>query len=240
MQTNANPVMPDTATASLNKSLQVPTQAPLHPAARQLPIYTAAEFKYPAQLPRGNRVVCKFIGRTVMKIIGWRVAGALPDCPKMVITIAPHTTNWDFPIGVMVMWALDLRLTFAGKHSLFFWPFSVWLKAIGGIPVDRRAANGLVGALVNEFAARDKLIYALSPEGTRTLTAGFRSGFLHVARQANVPIVLGYFDYEQRLIAFDQTYIPSGAAPEQVAFDLEQMVTFYRPIQGKYRKQWQH
>ena len=209
------------------------------PASRNLPVYEVADFRYPAQLPRGRRVVCKFIGRAVMKISGWRVAGALPDCPKMVIAIAPHTSNWDFSIGVMVMWALDLRLTFAGKHSLFFWPFSVWLKAIGGIPVDRRAANGLVGTLVQEFAKREQLIYALSPEGTRTLTSGFRSGFLHVARQANVPIVLGYFDYEQRVIGFDTPYFPTGATAEEVAFDLAQMVNFYRPIQGKYRKQWQ-
>ena len=124
-------------------------------------------FEAPASYSRRNGVITKRIGRMVMRASGWRFEGELPDVPKVLISVAPHTSNWDFVIGVMGLWSLDLKLSFIGKHTLFRGWFGTWLRSLGGIPADRRAKNGLVGAVVAAFDATDRMILALSPEGVR-------------------------------------------------------------------------
>ena len=84
-----------------------------------------------------------------MKLSGWKFEGEAPDLPRLVIAVAPHTSNWDFVVGVMALWALDLRLSFFGKRSIFVWPFSIWLRTIGGVPIDRSASHGMVGEVVH-------------------------------------------------------------------------------------------
>jgi 1-acyl-sn-glycerol-3-phosphate acyltransferase len=149
----------------------------------------------PPSIPRRGGRLWPWIGRAVMRLGGWRVEGAFPDQPKLVIAVAPHTSNWDFVNGAAAMFALDLKLTFIGKHTLFVWPFSRFLRWMGGIPVDRGAANGIVGDAVRAFASRSALMMVIAPEGTRRKVERFKTGFLHIAKGAGVPVVLIALDY---------------------------------------------
>jgi 1-acyl-sn-glycerol-3-phosphate acyltransferase len=192
-------------------------------------------FEAPLSYARRNGTITKRIGRTVMRISGWRFEGELPDVPKVLISVAPHTSNWDFVVGVMGLWSLDIKLSFIGKHTLFRGWFGTWLRSLGGIPADRRAKNGLVGDVVAAFNARDHMILALSPEGTRTLDKGFKSGFLHIAYGAKAPVLLAYFDFKNRVIGFGPLFYTTG----NIEADLKHVIDFYRPIRGKYLKAWQ-
>ncbi len=189
----------------------------------------------PAQYLRRNNALTRAFGRTLMRLSGWRAVGILPDVKKVVVVVAPHTSNWDFVVGVMTLLALDIRIAFLGKHTLFKGIFGGMMRAIGGIPVDRSTAHGVVGETVAAINAADKMVFALAPEGTRQLDHGFKSGFLHIAHGANVPICLAYFDFANKVVGFGPTMTVSG----DTARDLQKVLAFYRPIRGKYVKSWQ-
>lgn len=192
-------------------------------------------FPVPACYTRRGNAVTRSLGRLAMQISGWCFEGRLPDLPKVVITVAPHTSNWDFIVGVMALWALDIKITFIGKHTLFRGLFGRWLRSIGGIPVDRSAPHGVVGELVKAFELSDKMVLALAPEGTRRLDKGFKTGFLFIALGAKVPIVPAYFDFSRKIVGFGTHYMPIG----DISHDLNHMLDFYRSIKGRYVKDWQ-
>ena len=189
----------------------------------------------PAGYVRRNALVAKATGRFLMRISGWRFEGTLADVPKLVVAVAPHTSNWDFVVGVAALWTLDLKLSFLGKHTLFRGWFGRWMRSIGGIPVDRSQAQGVVSESVAAFGAREKMVLAIAPEGTRQLDKGFKTGFLRIAREAKVPVQLAYFDFTRKVIGFGPLFFPSN----DVDADLNKVLDFYRPIPGKYRKDWQ-
>lgn len=170
-----------------------------------------------------------------MRLSGWRIEGALPDVPKVIISVAPHTTNWDFVIGVMTLWALDVKISFLGKHTLFRGWFGRWMRSIGGIPVDRSQSHGVVGETVAAFNRAEQIVLAVAPEGTRQLDRGFKTGFLQIAYGAKVPVLLAYFDFAKKVVGFGPLFQPCG----DVKKDLPEILAFYQPIQGKYRKLWQ-
>jgi len=149
--------------------------------------------------------------------MGWRVDGEVPDLPKFVIAVAPHTSNWDFVVGAATMFALDLRLSFIGKHTLFRWPVASVLRWMGGIPVDRGASHGLVGETVKAFASVGGRVLAIAPQGTRRRGARFRSGFLHIARGANVPVVLASLDYASRCLRLGPTFMAGEDVDAELA-----------------------
>ena len=189
----------------------------------------------PASYARRDGVVSRALGRMLMRVSGWRFEGVLPDVPKLVIAVAPHTTNWDFVIGVMVLWALDIKISFLGKHTLFRGAFGKWMRSIGGIPIDRESTHGVVGDAVQAFERAQRMVLALAPEGTRRLDKGFKMGFLRIAHGANVPVLLAYFDFSRKVIGFGPMLITTG----DVENDIQTVLDFYRPIRGKYRKAWQ-
>src|SRR5262249_34898554 len=149
----------------------------------------------------------RFAGRTVLASRGWNLEGELPNLPKFVIALAPHTSNWDFVFGASVMFALDIQLAFLGKHTLFRVPLlSSFLRWIGGIPVERSAAHGVVAESVRAFRdAGEKRVLVITPEGTRSRVEKFRTGFLHIARGAGVPVVLVGLDYGKRIVFIGPT-----------------------------------
>ena len=155
------------------------------------------------------------VARAVLGAFGWTVhADGLP-ARQGVIVAYPHTSNWDFVVAVMAKWSLGLDVTFWGKAALFRVPlFGRWLRWLGGIPVVRDAPNGIVGQMaqrLREARERDEFMWlALSPEGTRRLTPGWRSGFHQVALQAGVPVVLAYFDYARREVGLDSAWRLGG------------------------------
>ena len=189
----------------------------------------------PASYQRRGGVLTKRLGRLLLRLAGWKIEGTLPDVPKVLVAVAPHTTNWDFIIGVLTLWALYIKISFLGKHTLFKGLFGRWMRSIGGIPVDRSASHGVVGETVRAFAANEQMVLAMAPEGTRQLDKGFKTGFLHIARGASVPVQLAYFDFSRKVVGFGPMITTTG----DVDRDLRTVLDFFRPIRGKYRKVWQ-
>ena len=170
-------------------------------------------------------------GRFVVAAMRFRVEGEIPDWPKLVVSVAPHTSNWDFLIGMGAMFALDLKLNFLAKHTLFRAPFGPLFRWMGGIPVDRTSAHGVVGDAVHAFEASERLMLAIAPEGTRSRVSHFKSGFLHIARGAHVPLLLASFDWGNRCVRLGPPFETSG----DVASDLQKIEAYYATIRGKHR-----
>ncbi|MBM4271672.1 MAG: glycerol acyltransferase [Deltaproteobacteria bacterium] len=164
-----------------------------------------------------------------LKIIGWRREGQLPDVPKFVLVAAPHTSNWDFPIGMAVMLAFKMNLHWLGKNSLFRWPFGIFLKWLGGIPVNRAKSGDVVAQIVQSFKEKTRLIMVVAPEGTRKKVAHWKTGFYYIAKGANVPIALGFLDYVRKVGGFGPTFMPSG----NIEHDMQKIRDFYDSITGK-------
>ena len=172
--------------------------------------------------------------RLILKLIGWRVPAELPAADRYVLIGYPHTSNVDFFIAMLAKGALGLKFHFVAKHTLFWWPLSSILRALGGIPVDRRSSNGFIGQLVQRFEqAKEKnepLVVGMMPEGTRSYREFWRSGFYYLAGEAGVPLVAGYIDYKTKTLGWGPLTHLSGN-PEQ---DLAQLNEFYADIQGKF------
>jgi 1-acyl-sn-glycerol-3-phosphate acyltransferase len=158
-----------------------------------------------------------------MRLAGWRMTGSLPDTPKLVLIAAPHTSNWDFLIGVGAMYAAGFKVSFLGKHTLFRPPLGWIMRWLGGRPVDRTAAHGMVAETVAQIRASERFMLALAPEGTRKRVTHWKTGFWRVAREANLPIVLGFFDYGTRTVGFGPIIWPS-----ELESDLRAIQDFYR------------
>lgn len=162
----------------------------------------------PASAPRvAVRLRGSAVAHALMRAFGWRVVfdGVLPSRQGVVI-VYPHTSNWDFVWGVLAKWSIGLPLVFWGKDTLFRVPlFGAWLRWLGGVPVERHAPQGAVGAMAERLVrAREQgrfMWLALAPEGTRSLRPAWRSGFYRVALQAGVPLGVAYLDYRHRTVA---------------------------------------
>ena len=149
---------------------------------------------------RGNRF-SRWVGRLGMRLMGgWQVTGQFPDLGKAVLPVAPHTSNMDFPVGVFVKLALGLRVSFLGKHSLFRFPIKRLMIWLGGIPVRRDAAHGVVEQMTAQFQSREQLMLVVAPEGTRSKVPEFKKGFLYIAQAAEVPLVPIAFDFARRCV----------------------------------------
>lgn len=162
------------------------------------------------QVPRRGNALTAALAIGLMRLTGWRFAGDFPDRPKCVIIVAPHTSNWDFPIGVMAMYALGIGLTFLGKHTLFRFPLGVLMRFLGGVPVDRTSSQDVVGQTVAYTAQRSQALIVLSPEGTRRLVPRWKTGFYRIAEQAGLPILPIGFDFSTKTIVLHPLVTPTG------------------------------
>ncbi len=177
---------------------------------------------------RGNRF-SRGVGRWLLRRLGWRFDGALPDVAKAVLIVAPHTSNWDFVVGVGAMLGLGLRIAWLGKHTLFRGPLGGAMRWLGGMPVDRAKAGGIVEQTVAAFARHERFLLGLAPEGTRSKVARWRRGFYHIALGAGVPIVPVAFDYARRAIVVGAPLRASGRWDD----DARALAEFYRAAVGK-------
>ena len=186
----------------------------------------------PPRLPRlaPSRVFAP-LSRGIFARCGWRVAGEFPDVPKLVLIAAPHSSNWDVVWGLLVKIGLRLDVHFIGKREAFFWPLGPILRAFGGIAIDRSAAHGVVGAMREEFARRPGFWLAIAPEGTRKKVDKWKTGFWHIAREANVPILPVYFHYPEKTVGLGPLLQPGA----DIDADMAQIHAFYAPWQGKKR-----
>lgn len=148
----------------------------------------------------------------------------MPAIPRYVIIVAPHTSNWDFFVGLGAKFALGLEAKWLGKHSIFRGPPGWILRALGGIPVDRSRPDGTVEAVLAEMKGTKTFVLALAPEGTRKRTEGWKTGFHRIALAAGVPIVPVAFDWPSRVIALGQPFAPT---PDTGA-DIRSLRSLYR------------
>lgn len=171
----------------------------------------------------------QWLGRSVLKLMGWRIEGQLPKLDKFVAIGAHHTSNWDFVIFIAMKFVLRLNARWFGKHSIFRWPFGGMMRAWGGIAIRRDRQLNTVEQAVQAFRENRQFILVLSPEGTRKKVERWKMGFYHIARGAGVPIVMGALDYQNRRVVIGPTFYPTG--DEQA--DLATMLAFFRPFVPK-------
>ncbi|PNU19952.1 acyltransferase [Geothermobacter hydrogeniphilus] len=158
---------------------------------------------------RGNRF-SRWLGRLLLRLGGWRIEGRFPDAPKMQIIVVPHTSNWDFVIGIQAVIALGIDAHWLAKHTLFESCLGPVLRRLGGIPVNRQAPRGAVEQIVERFNARPALMLAITPEGTRRKVQHWKSGFYRIAWQARVPLVPVFIDYRRKVIGILPPHPLSG------------------------------
>tara|TARA_E500000178_G_C17028221_1_gene759117 strand:+ start:340 stop:924 length:585 start_codon:yes stop_codon:yes gene_type:complete len=153
-----------------------------------------------------------------LALFGWRAVGKVPaGLRKYVIVAAPHTSYWDFPLFMLVVFALRMNLNVFIKHTLFIGPMGWFLRYCGGVPVDRRAAGARVRNTVQEFKKNDDMVLLITPEGTRGPQPDWKTGFYHIAMEANVPVAVAFVDTAVRRAGIDHFFTPTGDIDKEMA-----------------------
>jgi 1-acyl-sn-glycerol-3-phosphate acyltransferase len=175
-----------------------------------------------------RRALAKFIFHTLW---GWKIDVPYPKrVLKSVVIPMPHTSNWDFPIGILIRPIMGDNVAFAAKKSLFFFPLGLLMRALGGYPVDRSKNTNFVDACVKIFNEKETFILAVAPEGTRTKVTKLKTGFYHIAIKAAVPIVCCKFDWGTKTVGFSEPFYPTG----DYEVDLPKILTYFKGVKGKY------
>ncbi|MBP9085398.1 MAG: lysophospholipid acyltransferase family protein [Kofleriaceae bacterium] len=177
-----------------------------------------------------SKQITYFIGDTWLKAFGWKVEGGVPDVRKAVVIAAPHTSNWDLPFTLAVTWKLGFPMSWLGKHTLFTGAKGKFFRAVGGIPVNRGRRSDAVANAVDVIDDHEDLFLIVAPEGTRSKSVRWKTGFYHMAVGAKVPIVLGFLDYKKRRGGLGTLFWPTG----DIDADMKQIRAFYANIEGKH------
>ena len=185
----------------------------------------------PAQAPQFPPSLLGWLCRGLLRLSGWRIAGELPDVPKLVIIGAPHSSNWDGIWALAFKVALRLDINFIIKHDYTKGLLGPLVRGLGGLGIDRKAAHDVVTQMRQQFAAHDKLWLGITPEGTRKKVKKWKSGFWHIARAANVPVQLLYFHYPDKTIGLG----PLIELSDDLDADMARIREYYVPFQGRNR-----
>lgn len=172
----------------------------------------------------------RWISLFLLKVLGWKRAGVLPADKKYVMIAAPHTSNWDFFFGLIMNLSFKNSLYWMGKKEIFRFPFSGIMRWFGGIPVDRRRSSNLVSAVIERFNSSESLVVTIPPEGTRSMVHSWKTGFYHIARGADVPVLLAFVDYKKKVTG----YGPMFRLTDNMDNDMETIKTFYAGIRGRH------
>lgn len=160
--------------------------------------------------PRFGNTFTRRLGLLGLKLMGWKVKGEIPNIPKAVFSAAPHTSNWDFIIAMCAVMALGVKISYLMKKEAFFWPLKGLFMSLGGVPLDRGAAEDTVSQIVTWLDKSESMWVVITPEGTRKRVEKWKTGFLRVASDAGVPVVLVAWDYPSRTLFVDRLWHPSG------------------------------
>lgn len=170
----------------------------------------------------------RLIAILILKLVGWKAVGNEFRDPKFVLIGAPHTSNWDFPLMLLVVLKLKLPVYWMGKHTLFPFPFGWLMKWLGGIPINRSKSHNVVNEIVIQFKRHECLVILIPPEGTRSKVSQWKTGFYHIANNAEVPILLGYVDASKKEAGLADFFIPSGDLEK----DMKDIRAFYAEKKG--------
>jgi 1-acyl-sn-glycerol-3-phosphate acyltransferase len=181
-------------------------------------------------LPRRGNWITRMLGSTLLRLGGWKPVGQLPNLSQFVIVAAPHTSNWDGVLAVLVLWAGGLDIKWMVKKEAIDNSFGGILRWLGAVPIDRQDAGGIVRQIINRFANEEKFIIVVAPEGTRKRVEKWKTGFYRIATAANVPMVLSYADYAKRTVGFGPTIRATG----DLEADLTTMMGFVKTITPRH------
>lgn len=174
----------------------------------------------------------RFLYKFFFSLAGWKIKGDVPrDIKKYVIIAAPHSSNWDFMLGLAVRSIMRFKSNFVGKKELFYKPYGWLFRKLGGYPVDRSKSVHYVDQVAAIFKKEKEFVIALAPEGTRSKVTRWKTGFYHIAVKAEVPIVMAGLDYANKTVIFREPFYPTGDFNK----DAKVISEFYKNIKGKFR-----
>jgi 1-acyl-sn-glycerol-3-phosphate acyltransferase len=187
----------------------------------------------PKSSKSSKRTFIQKLADMALRLAGWQLVGELPDLPKYIIIGAPHTTNWDFVLAMMIKLSTGLRFHWIGKDSLFRLPYGWFFRWTGGIPVWRERRQNFVEQIVERINNADEMVIVIAPEGTRSKSHYWKSGFYYMAVGANVPILLAFVDFPQKEFGFGPLFYPC----DDISLDFEKIREFYSQKSGLYPNQ---
>ncbi len=170
----------------------------------------------------------RYFFKYLLRLLGWKLVGEMPEQKKVVFIFAPHTSNWDFVIMMMARFCYRMKPAYLGKHTLFKPPFGWFFKWLGGIPVERSSSHNVVDQVVAIINERDEIALALAPEGTRSKTDKWKSGFYHIALKAQVPLVMAFLDKSTKTLGIGATIYLTGDKEQ----DMDTIRDFYQDKVG--------
>ena len=179
-------------------------------------------------LAQRNRLL-SYVGTCLLSVTGWKVTGQIPDMKKLLVILAPHTSNWDFVYGMAMVLSLKMKIYWLGKHSLFKKGVTRLLKSLGGIPVNRNDSKNIINDVLDIANREGGILIGLSPEGTRKKAEKWKSGFLRMAQSMECPILLVAIDYPSKEISFRELFYPTGDNQR----DIEYLKKYYKDFMGK-------
>lgn len=185
----------------------------------------------PPNAPRRYPRSVRWIAKQWLRLLGWRLVGNFPDLPQVLFLAAPHSSAWDALYGLLIKVASGVDIRFMAKREAFWFPLGLLLRALGAIPIDRKKAHGVVGETVDGFRNNPNAWFLLAPEGTRKAVKKWKSGFWHIARQADVPVCCIYIHYPDKVFGIGEVF----RMTEDMDADMAKIRTWYAPYQGLKR-----
>ena len=193
------------------------------------------------QIPKAFRAyrprALQFLGKLVLSVFGWKVKGSISEDfsnQKLVVIVAPHTSNWDGIFGVATVAGLDAKITFIGKHTAFRYGLGAFLRYMGGIPVDRSKPGGIIRDAIDQIKKIDGSLIAMSPEGTRSKVKEWKTGFLRIAKELNTNIIPASLDFAKKEILLGKAFVPSGNNEE----DIRALKEYYSVFTAKHPEKY--
>jgi len=182
----------------------------------------------PESAPRLGNAFSRWLGRSLLHLLGWRLEGELPNQEKVLVALAPHTSNWDFVVAMPVIMALGVKVSYLMKKEAFIWPFSILFRWWGGIPLDRGASGEVVNQVAQWYADHDAVWVAITPEGTRKKVGQYKTGFVRIAHAAGVPIVTIAWDFPSKSMVVDRVWTTTGNHEADAALIRDHINRHYR------------
>lgn len=176
-------------------------------------------------------MIRRWLGTLILKLFGWKAVGGTHFPKKCVVLAHPHTSNLDFIIFVVARWSVQVRCHWVGKHTLFRPPLGWLMRFLDGVPVNRSGGRDSVSAIAEAIDQRDTIALAIAPSGSRSLNDHWKSGFYHIAKKADVPVMMGFVDYKSKTAGLSEYSI---TLTDDVKADMDKIRAFYEGMEGRF------
>ena len=188
----------------------------------------------PAHLRTNRSALTRWFGRTFYRAIGWKLEGKIIDAERVMVVAAPHTSNWDFVFGILVILGINARVRWLGKHTIFKFGVTWFFRWLGGIPVNREQPDEVMGYVDAAVEKDNGLVLVMAPEGTRKKVTKWKTGFLRIAKKNKCVIQLGALDFANRRIVLGDVFEPTGDNEADIAAIIE----YYSQFAGRHPDQF--